>query len=104
MSNDASSREIVDQAGSSSGSKSEETSKNDLDSMTEEEAKEHVESFLNDLRSQLGGEKSVNILLSYEEGGLAPNPKLKKFVLKADFPNIPFKTPQWQSWVSHCGV
>lgn len=45
-------------------------------------------------------EISSNISLSRERAGFAPNTKIKEHSYKAEFPNIPFTTKPWQTWVS----
>lgn len=102
MSNDISSRQDVNQA-----ENSEENSSNESKTweeieksigMTRDELIERSKSVI-DAWKWLNGEESVRLLLGYERAGLKPG-KSGYRVLKAKFPNIGFRTPEWQTWVS----
>lgn len=113
MSNEIPPREIVDQAGSSSGNNPTETEEDDqampniltsqtrdFSKMSREDVTKYVDESTSYAEAQsLDNQKGVDILLAWEKGGFAPRKREKHF-LKAKFPNIPFKTPEWQTWVS----
>lgn len=50
----------------------------------------------------VSGEQLVKVLLSCERTGRPPSKKGEIHHLKAKFPTIGFRTPEWQEWVSEC--
>lgn len=47
-------------------------------------------------------EFALNAMLTQEKCGCKPNQAMKKHSLKKEYPNIEFKTAEWQKWVSVC--
>lgn len=47
---------------------------------------------------------AVGQILALERDGHEPNKKMKKHVLKGRVEDIPFTTPEWQTWVCACRI
>lgn len=112
MSNEFSEQNIAEQAGSSSANNPNIPEENghlvptptsqtmDFSKMSVEEVRAYANKLAEDVKAlKLNGEKGVEILLAWEKGGFAPR-KMEKHFLKEKYPNIDFKTPEWQTWVS----
>lgn len=110
MSNDIPPSENVNQAESSIRSNPEMTEspllmKNieeiDFDSLSDEEIIKYMNDLANNAETHfsLNNEEGVELLLATEKAGFKPKESEKHF-LKKKFPDIDFKTPDWQTWVS----
>lgn len=112
MSNNDIPRENANEAESSNGNNPKEMERSpsllmtniediDFDSMSDEEITKYMDDLVSCIETHfsLDNEKGVNILLSTEKAGFKPGGS-GKHPLKKKFPDIDFKTPEWQTWVS----